>query len=367
MVEEVDCAVIGAGAVGLAAARALALAGHEVVVLEGEGAIGTGISSRNSEVIHAGMYYPKGSLKARFCVAGNRMLRDFLSAHGVDFQMCGKLIVANGPEEEAKLDAILARGRANGVDGLERIGGNRARQLEPELRCTAALYSPSTGILDTHGYMLALRGEIETAGGALALRAPVEGGAVTESGIELRVGGAEPMRLLCRRLVNSAGLAAQKVALSIEGVPAEQVPAQHLCKGNYFILRGRGPFSHLIYPIPDSASLGLHYTRDRMGQGRFGPDVEWVEDEQYDVDPDRAALFYGSVRRYWPGLADGALYPGYSGIRPKLHGPKSAQPDFVVQGPAEHGVPGLVNLFGIESPGLTSSLAIGERVAELLQ
>lgn len=367
MVERIECAVAGAGAVGLAVARALALAGHEVVVLEAGPGIGTGVSSRNSEVIHAGMYYPEGSLKARLCVAGNRLLRAYLVAHKVAHRLVGKLIVASGDDEEAKLDTILARGRANGVDGLDPIGAAAARRLEPEVACTAALWSPSTGILDTHGYMLALLGDVEEAGGMLALHAPIEGGEVTGEGIELEVGGKEPMRLLCRRFVNAAGLGAQTLARTIAGLPAETVPPRYMCKGNYFVLSGRSPFSRLVYPMPDGVGLGVHYTLDMGGRGRFGPDVEWVEDENYDVDPGRSSAFYAAVRRYWPGLADGALQPGYSGIRPKVHGPGEPVPDFVIQGPREHGVPGLVNLYGIESPGLTASLAMAGEIADLLQ
>ncbi len=365
--EEVDCAVVGAGAVGLAVARALAQAGHEVVILEAENAIGTGTSSRNSEVIHAGMYYPPGSLKARLCVEGNRRLREYLVTHKVTHRITGKLIVGNGPAEEKALDTILTRGKANGVEGLVRLEGREAQALEPEVRCTAALYSPVTGIMDSHGYMLALLGDAEEAGAMLALNAPVAGGDATDGGIVLDVGGANPMRLRCRRVVNSAGLGAQRLARAIAGAPTQNIPPRYLCKGNYFMLSGRSPFTRLIYPVPTSASLGLHFTLDLAGQPRFGPDVEWVEDETYDVDPARADVFYEAIRRYWPRLADGTLHPAYSGIRPKLGGPDEPASDFRIDGPVEHGVPGLVNLFGIESPGLTSSLTIADRVTELLQ
>jgi L-2-hydroxyglutarate oxidase LhgO len=366
-IEEVDCAVIGAGVVGLAAARALALAGHEVLILEAENAIGTGASSRNSEVIHAGMYYPPGSLKARFCVEGNRRLREYAALHKVPHRMVGKLIVANGPAEEVQLETILKRGTVNGVDGLIRIDPREAMTIEPQVQCTAALHSPATGIIDSHGYMLALRGDAEAAGAMVAFNAPVTAGEAGDGGILLAVGGAEPMRLRCRRVVNSAGLGAQIVAAHLAGMPADKVPMRRMCKGNYFSLTGRSPFARLVYPVPDNASLGVHYTLDLAGQGRFGPDVEWIDDENYDVDPARADRFYAAIRRYWPGLADGTLRPAYSGIRVKLGGPEAPASDFRIDGPAEHGVAGLVNLFGIESPGLTSSLAIADHVAGLLQ
>ncbi|HEY1720305.1 MAG TPA: NAD(P)/FAD-dependent oxidoreductase [Magnetospirillaceae bacterium] len=365
--EEIDCAVIGAGVVGLAVARSLAQAGHDVLILEAANAIGTGASSRNSEVIHAGMYYPPGGLKARFCVEGNRRLRDYLPAHKIPHKMVGKLIVANGPQEEAALETILARGETNGVEGLTRIERDQAVAMEPGVRCTAALHSPVTGIFDSHSYMLALLGEAEEAGAMMALNAPVTRGEITDKGIVLDVGGADPMSLRCQRVVNSAGLKAQTVAACLSGYPAEHVPGQHMCKGNYFTLSGHGPFTHLVYPVPNNASLGLHYTLDLGGQARFGPDVEWIDQETYDVDPARAQVFYDAIRRYWPGLADGALNPAYSGIRAKIVGPESPSSDFQIDGPREHRVTGLVHLFGIESPGLTSSLAIADYVTELLQ
>jgi L-2-hydroxyglutarate oxidase LhgO len=361
-VERIDCVVVGAGVVGLAAARALALAGREVVVLEAEGAIGTGISSRNSEVIHAGMYYPAGSLKARLCVAGNRMLREFAVMHGVPFRMTGKLIVATDAEEEKALGAILERGRVNGVEGLAAIPAAEAMAMEPQLTCTAALFSPMTGIIDTHALMLALQGEAEEHGAVLAFRSPVVGGCVTNDGIELQVGGDEPATFLAKTVVIAAGLASCKVARAL-GVPG--VPADYLCKGNYFTLTGRMPFQHLVYPVPVAAGLGVHYTLDMAGRGRFGPDVEWIEREDYVVDPARADSFYGAIRRYWPGLPDGALEPAYAGIRPKIQGPSDPAKDFLVHGPGDHGVPGLVALYGIESPGLTSCLALADLVREL--
>ncbi|MCR6631151.1 MAG: NAD(P)/FAD-dependent oxidoreductase [Magnetospirillum sp.] len=360
--ERIDCVVIGAGIVGLAAARALALAGREVVVLEAAGAIGTGVSSRNSEVIHAGMYYPAGSLKARLCVAGNRLLRDFAGLHGVPFRMVGKLIVATDAAEEKALAGILERGLANGVDGLRAIPAAEARAMEPALHCTAALFSPATGIIDTHALMLALQGEAEEHGAVIAFRSPVTGGRVGESGVELEVGGAEPSRFLARTVIIAAGLSSCQVGRAL-GLP--EVPADYLCKGNYFTLTGRMPFRRLVYPVPVAAGLGVHYTLDMAGRGRFGPDVEWIEREDYVVDPARCQSFYGAIRRYWPDLPDGALEPAYAGIRPKIQGPGDAARDFLVQGPKEHGVPGVVALYGIESPGLTSCLALGELVREL--
>ncbi|WP_460020224.1 NAD(P)/FAD-dependent oxidoreductase [Magnetospira thiophila] len=366
MTEQLDCAVIGAGVVGLAVARALALAGREVVVLEKATAIGTETSSRNSEVIHAGIYYPVGSLKGRLCVRGKGLLYDYLQSHGIEHQRCGKLLVATQPSEIPILDQVLQRAAANGCTDLQRINGPQAEAWEPGLRCVAALWSPSTGIFDSHGYMLALQGDLEAAGGVVAFGSPIEGGQITQDGILLRVGGDEPMALQCRTVVNAAGLWAQAIARSLDGMPPEHVPPLHLCKGNYFQLSGRAPFQRLIYPVPGAASLGCHFTRDLGGQGRFGPDEEWVERLDYRVDPGRGEAFYAAIRRYWPGLPDGALQPGYSGIRSKLHPPGEAAHDFRILTPEHHGIPGLVHLFGIESPGLTASLALGEWVAERL-
>lgn len=361
--ERVDCVVIGAGVIGLAIARAQALAGREVIVLEAEGAIGTGISSRNSEVIHAGMYYPAGSLKARFCVEGNRMLRDFAASRGVPFRMAGKLIVATDEAEAAQLDSILDKGRVNGVEGLHAISGAEARALEPELNCVKALVSPATGIIDTHALMLALQGEAESRGASVAFHAPVTGGRPAEDGHLIHVGGAEPMTLLARRVVVAAGLSSPRVAGALG---LRDVPPAYLCKGNYFGLSGRTPFSRLVYPVPVAAGLGVHFTLDLGGQGRFGPDVEWVEHEDYVVDPRRGDSFYAAIRRYWPGLADGALEPAYAGIRPKIQAPDQPARDFVIHGPAETGASGVAALYGIESPGLTSCLAIARHVGEML-
>jgi L-2-hydroxyglutarate oxidase LhgO len=356
--EKVDCVVIGAGVVGLALARELAVRGLEVVVLEAEDRIGTGISSRNSEVIHSGIYYPTGSLKARLCVRGQRALYDFCAAHGVAHRRCGKLIVATDPSQVDALRLLHARAVANGVEDLRWLEPEEARRLEPRLHCVAALLSPGTGIVDSHGLMRALRVEAETAGAAVVLKSPVQGGRRTPGGLEVAVGGGEPTALLAGRVFNAAGLGAQAVAQSFEGIRPGVVPRLHLAKGNYFGLSGAAPFSRLVYPVPVQGGLGVHLTLDLGGQARFGPDVEWVDREDYTVDPRRADGFYAEVRRYWPDLPDGALQPAYAGIRPKLHGPGEAAPDFVVQREEVHGVPGLVNLFGIESPGLTASLAL---------
>lgn len=361
--ERVDCVVIGAGVVGLAVARALAQTGREVIILEAEGAIGTGISSRNSEVIHAGMYYPAGSLRARLCVAGNRMLRDYASTRGVPHRMTGKLIVATNEAEAAQLDTILARGKANGVEGLAPVSAAHAKEMEPDLNCVAALWSPSTGIVDTHGLMLSLLGEAEERGAALAVKSPVTGGRPTDGGMLLSVGGVEPTTLLARRVVLAAGLAAPRLG-GVLGLA--NVPPAYLCKGNYFTLTGRTPFSRLVYPVPVAAGLGVHFTLDMGGRGRFGPDVEWLEAEDYRVDPRRGDSFYAAIRRYWPGLPDGALEPAYAGIRPKISAEGAPAADFMIHGPAETGLPGVAALYGIESPGLTSSLAIAKLVGELL-
>jgi L-2-hydroxyglutarate oxidase LhgO len=362
--ESVDCAVVGAGVVGLAVARALALAGREVIVIEAAEAIGTETSSRNSEVIHAGIYYPKDSLMARTCVAGRRMLYAYCAEHGVPHRNCGKLIVATNEDEAARLVQIKGRAEANGVEGMRLLSAAEARGLEPNLQCTAALLSPATGIVDSHSYMLALQGDAEANGAMLAFHSPVTSGRVTGDGIELRVGGTEPMNLRCRLMVNSAGLHAPALARKIAGMPSERIPRAYYAKGNYFTLAGRSPFSRLIYPVPVPGGLGVHITVDLGGQAKFGPDVEWIPDIDYTVDPHRADEFYAAVRRYWPGLKDGALQPGYAGIRPKIVPPGAPAQDFTLQGPADHGVLGLINLFGIESPGLTASLALAERVRE---
>ncbi len=371
--DKVDCLVIGAGVVGLAVARALARAGREVVIVEAAQAIGTGTSSRNSEVIHAGIYYPQGSRKAALCVAGNRALYAYCAERGVAHRRCGKLIVATAEAQVAELQAIEARAIANGVTDLRWLSAAEAQAMEPAVRCVRALFSPSTGIVDSHGLMLALLGEAEQHGAMLALNSPVLSGRVTSEGIVIRTetrsdtdgdtdGG---MELLASHVINSAGLQAQAVAASIEGFPAAQVPPCFYAKGNYYSLAGRSPFSHLVYPVPEPGGLGVHVTLDLAGQARFGPDVEWVNEIDYRVDPARAQRFYAAVRAYWPELPDDALLPAYSGIRPKLGpaGSPESSADFRIEDASVHGVPGLVQLFGIESPGLTSALVIGETVA----
>jgi L-2-hydroxyglutarate oxidase LhgO len=360
--ESVDCVVIGAGVVGLAVARALALAGREVIILEAAEGIGTETSSRNSEVIHAGIYYPKGSLMARTCVEGRRLLYAYCAEHGVPHRNCGKLIVATNAQESELLQSIKGRAEANGVEGMQLLSGNAATQLEPNLHCTAALLSPATGIVDSHSYMLALQGDAEDRGAMLALHSPVTAGRVAEGGVELEVGGAEPMHLRCRLVINAAGLHAPDLARKIAGLPSDKIPTAYYAKGNYFTLTGQSPFSRLIYPVPVPGGLGVHITVDLGGQAKFGPDVEWIAGIDYTVDPHRADKFYAAVRKYWPALKDGALQPGYAGIRPKIVPPGAPAQDFTIQGPAEHGVPGLVNMFGIESPGLTASLALAEQV-----
>ena len=364
--ETVDCVVIGAGVVGLAVARALALAGREVIVIEAAEGIGTETSSRNSEVIHAGIYYPKGSLMARTCVAGRRLLYAYCKEHGVPHRNCGKLIAATSEAENEKLAEIKGRAEANGVEGMQLLSAAEAIALEPNLHCTAALFSSSTGIIDSHSYMLALQGDAESCGTMFAFHSPVEEGRVMNDGIDLVVGGAEPMKLRCRLVINSAGLHAPALAKKIVGMPSDRVPPAYYAKGNYFTLAGRSPFTRLIYPVPVPGGLGVHITVDMGGQAKFGPDVEWIEEIEYTVDPHRADKFYAAVRRYWPSLKDGALQPGYAGIRPKIVPQGAPAQDFVVQGPADHGVPGLINLFGIESPGLTASLALAEHVRTLV-
>jgi L-2-hydroxyglutarate oxidase LhgO len=371
MSERIDCVVIGAGVVGLAVARRLALSGRETIVLERAGAIGTGTSSRNSEVIHAGIYYPRGSLKASLCVRGRRLLYDYCAAHGVAARKCGKLIVATAPAQMPELDTIVLRAKANGVDDLRLLAAREATALEPALRCVAALHSPSTGIVDSHGLMLALQGDFEGAGGVIAFETPAVGAACRADGIVVSAGGASPLELAARVVVNAAGLFAPLVARRFEGHAPRHVPAAYFAKGNYYALSGKAPFSRLIYPVPEVAGLGVHLTLDLAGQARFGPDVEWLDVADpgaidYVVDPRRADAFYAEIRRYWPDVRDGSLQPAYSGVRPKLRPAGEPAADFVIQGPSVHGVAGLVNLFGIESPGLTASLAIAEHVASLL-
>lgn len=360
-----ECVVIGAGVVGLAVARALAIAGREVLILEKANIFGGEISSRNSEVIHAGIYYEHNSLMAQFCVEGRHNLYKFCSDYGVTHRRCGKLIVATNDEEMGKLSAIKAKAIANGVDDIAEIDSTSALRLEPALQCTGALISPSTGIIDVHGYMLALLGDAEAHGAVIAYNSPLRSGKISGGGIRLEVGADEPTLIDAKLCVNSAGLDATAVARSVAGFPNEFVPPSYYAKGSYFSLTGRSPFSRLIYPVPVPGGLGTHLTLDVAGQARFGPDVEWIDKIDYAVNIERAKEFYASIRRYWPMLKDGALQPAYSGIRPKIVPPSIAKQDFVVQGPEQTGISGLINLFGIESPGLTASLAIGRHVSAL--
>jgi L-2-hydroxyglutarate oxidase LhgO len=370
MTEYVQTVVIGAGIVGLAVARALAISGREVIVLESENAIGTGVSARNSEVIHGGMYYPKDSHKARLCVKGKHQLYDYCQSHGVNHKRIGKLIVATSQEEVPTLEGIRQRAIVNGVDDLRFVESDELAELEPNVRAVNALISPSTGIVDSHGLMLALQGDGETHGTMLALSSPVTSVRIENDRFILQIGGDAPMELSCSELINSAGLGALKLGACIEGLAKEHVPPQPrlLAKGNYFILSGKSPFNRLIYPVPFVGGLGTHSTLDLAGQTKFGPDAQWVENPNYEVDTSRIESFYTSVRRFWPGLPDNALSPGYSGIRPKLRGPEAGKEfdDFLIQGPLAHNIPGLINLFGIESPGLTSCLAIADEVETLL-
>ena len=369
--DRVDAVVVGAGAVGLAVARELALQGRETIVLEADVGIGNGISSRNSEVIHAGIYDAPGSLKARLCVAGRRLLYPYCESHGVGHRRCGKLVVAATPAQVEALRAVERRAVGNGVEGLRWLSGAEARALEPALQVEAALLSTVTGIVDSHALMLAYLGDLERAGSALVLRSPLDRAQPHGNGFVLRVGGDAPLEVETRVLVNAAGLHAPALARRIEGLDAAHVPREWFAKGNYYALAGRSPFNRLIYPVPEPGGLGVHLTLDLAAQARFGPDVEWLDIDSadaidYAVDPARADLFYAAIRRYWPGLRDGALAPGYSGVRPKLQGPGAPASDFMLQGPEAHGVAGLVNLFGIESPGLTASLAIAAETVRRL-
>ncbi len=362
-----DAVVVGAGAVGLASGYALSRRGLVVAVLEAGPIIGEGVSARNSEVVHGGLYYPTGSLKARLCVQGRRALYAFCDSHKVAYDRCGKLVVATSPAEVERLDAILLQAHTNDVEGMAHVSKAQALAMEPELNCDAALISPQSGVFDSHGYMLALQGEIEAAGGAVVTGTPFEGASpLAGGGWSVRAGGEEPTTLTCRILVTAPGLSAQAVAATIEGFPTAIIPPLHYGKGVYFRLSGKAPFSRLIYPPPIHGALGTHYRRDLGGQAVFGPDLAYVETLDYSVDPARAASFYEYIRKFWPGLPDGALNPDYAGIRPKLHGPDDPQPDFRIDGPAAHGMENLVTLFGIESPGLTSSLAIGQEVCARL-
>jgi L-2-hydroxyglutarate oxidase LhgO len=364
--ETVEAVVVGAGVVGLAVAREIALQGHEVLLLEATQGIGNGTSSRNSEVIHAGIYYPKGSLKAQLCVQGRALLYAYCDSRGVGYRRCGKLIVATSEQQVGQLEQIRQMAAANGVGDLQLLSRAQALDLEPALACVAALLSPSTGIVDSHALMLALLGDMENAGGALALASALASVRCTAQGMELTA--ADGTRLRTRLFVNAAGLQAPDLARRFQGFPQQHLPTAFYAKGNYFTLAGRSPFSRLIYPVPEGAGLGVHLTLDLGGQAKFGPDVQWVDSpDDLVVDPARGDGFYAEVRKYWPSLPDGVLAPGYAGIRPKLKPASEGTSDFVIQGPQVHGVAGLVNLFGIESPGLTSSLAIAQQVMQRLR
>ena len=368
--DRVDALVIGGGVVGLAVARSLAQSGREVIVAESQGAIGQGVSSRNSEVIHAGLYYTPGSLKARLCVRGKELLYALCASHGVPHRNCGKLTVANSEQEVSALRGLADRAGANGVP-VEWLDARAALALEPALKCVAALSSPSTGIVDSHGLMLALQGDLEAAGGMVALGSPVASAVLGTEGKPHVVRMQDGSEIEAGIVVNSAALHACALARRFEGLAPSFVPREYFAKGNYYALAGKAPFSRLIYPAPADAWLGVHLTLDLGGQAKFGPDIEWLdvdapEQIDYAVDPQRADGFYAEVRRYWPDLPDGVLAPSYSGVRPKIHSRGEKAADFRIDGPQLHGVPGLVNLFGIESPGLTSSMAIGEYVVELL-
>ncbi len=359
MSTDIDCIVVGAGVVGLAIARALAQSGREVLVVEAAEGIGTGTSARNSEVIHAGIYYETGSLKARLCVQGRDMLYAYCAERGVAHKRLGKLIVATSDEEIPRLADIQRKAHANGVTDLQLLTAYEAQTLEPALSCTAALLSPSTGIVDSHGLMLAYQGDAENAGAQCVFHTPLVCGSIrAQGGFDLQFGGTDAMTMSCRVLINASGLHAPTLAHHIQGLAAASIPSEYLCKGSYFTLQGRAPFTRLIYPTPHHAGLGVHLTLDLGGQAKFGPDTEWITDENYDIDPSRCEGFYEAVRTYWPGMQNDSLSPGYTGIRPKISGPDEPAADFMIAGPSVHGVPGLVNLFGIESPGLTSSLAI---------
>lgn len=367
MAFDFDATVVGAGAVGLACGRALTVRGLTVLVLEKEAAIGQGVSSRNSEVIHGGLYYPTGSLKARFCVQGRRALYAYLESRKIDFDRCGKLVVATVPDEVGRLDAIWDQALANDVEGMERLTKAQTLALEPALKAEGSLLSAESGVFDSHGYMLSLQGEIEDGGGAVVVSTPFERGEpLPGGGFTITAGGEGATTLTTRLLVTAPGLSAQAVAGHIDGFPTDRIPAGHYGKGVYFRLTGKAPFGRLIYPPPIPGALGTHYRRDLGGQAVFGPDLTFVDTEDYTVDPAKAGEFEAYIRRFWPGLPDGALSPDYAGIRPKLHGSGEPQPDFRLDGPDAHGIDGLMALFGIESPGLTSSLAIGEAVAEAL-
>jgi L-2-hydroxyglutarate oxidase LhgO len=361
-----DCVVIGGGVVGLAVAREMAMAGRDVVVLEAEPLTGSITSSRNSEVIHAGLYYPTGSLKAELCVAGKQKLYDYCRERYIPHKRCGKLVVASNEAEVAYLEKLLKQAEANGVDDCRLIDGAELAHLEPQIAGFAALVSPSTGIVDSHRLMEAYIADVEAYGGSIVLNSPVLGGELLTDTVRLSIGGRDPVEIEAKLVVNAAGLSAWTISEGMIGLDRKTVPQRHYAKGCYFSLAGRAPAGRLIYPVPEPGGLGVHLTLDLAGQARFGPDVEWVETIDYDVDPHRAGKFYGAIRRYWPDLPDGALQPAYAGMRPKVAGPNGGGGgDFVIQGPEMTGHPAYAALYGIESPGLTSSMAIAERVKSL--
>lgn len=360
--ETVDCVVVGAGVIGLAVGRALASRGFEVVVVEAANAIGTETSSRNSEVIHAGIYYPVGSLKARLCVAGRQLLYRYCEAKGIRHRRIGKLIVASSDAEIPILEKYLAQARANGVDDLAWVEHSEASELEPHVRCVRALHSPSTGIIDSHEYLLALQGDLEAMGGQVVLNCRVTGIGCRGSAFEISTSEASTPAIYCRQVVNAAGLHAQEVARTIKGLPAASIPPRHLARGHYYTLSGKSPFRRLVYPVAETGGLGIHVTLDLAGAARFGPDVQWLDAIDYSFNPDTRGRFAAAIRRYYPQLDDSRLQPSYTGIRPKLSGPGEAATDFVIQGEDTHGIPGLINLYGIESPGLTAALALAEEI-----
>lgn len=365
---DTDAIVVGAGAVGLATGFALSQRGLAPIVLEKGPQIGQGVSSRNSEVIHGGLYYPTGSLKARLCVEGKNALYEFCDAHKVDYNRCGKLVVAVAEDELDRMESIQDQALTNGVEGMTRLTATQANAMEPDLKLIAALHSETSGVFDSHGYMTALQGRIEEAGGSVVVATPMEAVTPLEGGgFRVRTGGADPMEITTRYVVLAAGLSCVDIARSVEGFPAEILPEIHYGKGNYFVVQGRAPFSRLVYPLPIKGALGTHYRRDLGGRALFGPDLHFVEEENYEVETDRLPMFYDSIRRYWPDMPDGILVPDYTGIRPKLHGPDEPQADFRIDSAEVHGIPGLIAMFGIESPGLTSSLAVGEEAVKRLQ
>jgi L-2-hydroxyglutarate oxidase LhgO len=365
--EQVDCVVIGAGVVGLATARALALSGREVLVLETEGAIGTGISSRNSEVIHAGIYYPTGTLKARLCVAGKKLLYEYIEHKGVEHRRLGKLILATSAEEVPALKKYEAQALANGVDDLRWPSAEEIRDLEPSVHSVAGLLSPSSGIIDSHGLMLGFRADLELGGGIVALNCTVVGGELRENAVVLEIDGDSRLSLLARTVVNCAGLYAQTVSSKLKGVAPSSIPTRFLAKGHYFSMTGRAPFRRLVYPLANAAGLGTHVTLDLAGNARFGPDVQWLDEVDYCFDDARKDEFLRAIRLYYPDMDESRLQPAYTGIRPKLSGPGQPAADFCIRGPAEHSHQPYVALYGIESPGLTASMAIGEHVLGLLR